>query len=380
MRGLSGDFSTMPLRDVVLYLGNTRASGDLNLERDQLRKRIQIQSGLVVNASSNQPREYLGQILINLGHITEDQCNKAFDTQKQTKVFLGKILSMIGLVSEEVVLEALNLKVRETLLEALHWDRGSFSFDPSNAPESLDGLEVQVDLLDLHREGEFREAAWQTIRAIFPHGGVRLELVGRKLPQKPDPDSLEARMISLIGEGATIEEIILALHATDFFLYQRLYALHRLQALKVHIEPPKVPAPPTAGQAEQSGPQLVRQARMWLDMGNVRDAEALARRAQELFQTQETSELLRSAEGALLAKLRRDLSEGGQVPSLLIHASKLRTLDLSAPEKYLLSRIDGTRELSAIVRVSPLQELEALKFFQRFVEQGLIKLEKKSRR
>src|SRR5260370_22567046 len=101
-------------------------------------------------------------------------------------------------------------------------------------------------------------------------------------------------MIALIGEGATIEEMVLALHATDFFLYQRLYALYRLEALKVHIEPPKVPVPSTTGQAEQSGPQLVRQARMWLDMGHVRDAEALASRAQELFQTQETSDLLRA--------------------------------------------------------------------------------------
>src|SRR5260370_7362595 len=142
MRGVQGDFSTMPLRDVVLYLDNTGASGHLNLERDQLRKRIQIQSGLVVNASSNQPREYLGQILINLGHITEDQFNKAFETQKQTKVFLGKILSMIGLVSEEVVLEALNLKVRETLLEALHWDRATSSFLPSNPPPPLDGPDI----------------------------------------------------------------------------------------------------------------------------------------------------------------------------------------------------------------------------------------------
>jgi Domain of unknown function (DUF4388) len=380
MRGLAGDFSTMPLRDVVLYLGNTRASGDLNLERDQLRKQIHIQNGLVVNASSNQPREYLGQILINLGHISEDQFNKAFETQKETKVFLGKILTMIGLVSEEVVLDALNLKVRETLLEALHWDRGTFSFDPFIAPDSLDGLEVQVDLLDLHREGAFREAAWQTIRAVFPHGGVRLELVEKKLPVAPNPNSLEARMISLIREGATIEEMILALHATDFFLYQRLYALHRLEALKVHIEPPKATTPSVAFQSEHTGPQLVRQARMWLDMGNVRDAEAMARRAQDLFQTQETSDLLRLTEGALLAKLRRDLSEGRQVPSLLIHSSKLKTLDLSAPEKYLLSRIDGKRELSGIVRVSPLQELEALKFFQRFIEQGLVKLDKKSGR
>src|SRR5258708_16281338 len=303
MRGLSGDFSTMPLRDVVLYLGNTRASGHLNLERDQVGKGRQRQRGLVVNASSNQPREYLGQILINLGHITEEEFKKACEIQKQTKVFVGKVVSMIGLVSEEVVLEALNLKVRETLLEALHWDRGSFSFDPSNAPESLDGLEVQVDLLDLHREGQFREAAWQTIRAIFPHGGVRLELVDSKLPLEPNPDSLEARMISLIGEGATIEEMILALHATDFFLYQRLYALYRLEALQVHIEPPKVPVPSTTGQAEPRGTQLVRQARMWLDMWNTRDAEALARRAQELFQTQDTPELLRSAEAPLLANL-----------------------------------------------------------------------------
>src|SRR5260370_7065279 len=134
MRGLSGDSSTMPLRDVVLYLGNTRASGHLNLERDQLRKRIQIQSGLVVNASSNQPREYLGQILINLGHITEDQFNKAFQTQKQTKLFRGKILSMIGLDSQEVVLTALTLKVRETPLQPPPSNPVTFPLDPSTPP------------------------------------------------------------------------------------------------------------------------------------------------------------------------------------------------------------------------------------------------------
>src|SRR5229473_401592 len=380
MRGLSGDFSTMPLPDLLLYLGNRRATGYLVIEREGLNKKIELQDGSVINASSNQPREYLGQILINLGHLTEDQFTKAFETQKQTRVFLGKILAMIGLVSQEVVLDALNLKFRETVLEALHWPDGGFAFDPTPLRPSIDGVLIQIDLIDIHREGEFREAAWQAIRAVFPPEQILRELLESELPSPPKKETIESRLISLIREGATIDEMALALHATDFFLYQRLYALHRLQALKVHIEPPKVPAPSTAGQAEQSGPQLVRQARMWLDMGNVRDAEALARRAQELFQTQETSELLRSAEGALLAKLRRDLSEGGQVPSLLIHPSKLRTLDLSAPEKYLLSRIDGTRELSAIVRVSPLQELEALKFFQRFVEQGLIKLEKKSRR
>src|SRR5260370_37630 len=328
MRGLSGDFSTMPLRDVVLYLGNTRASGHLNLERDQLRKRIQIQSGLVVNASSNQPREYLGQILINLGHITEDQFNKAFETQKQTKVFLGKILSMIGLVSEEVVLEALNLKVRETLLEAVHWDRGSFSFDPSNAPESLDGLEVQVDLLDLHREGQFREAAWQTIRAIFPHGGVRLELVDSKLPLEPNPDSLEARMISLIGEGATIEEMILALHATDFFLYQRLYALPRLQPLKVHIEPPTVPAPSHAGQPEPSAPLGARKGRA---LANGRNARAFSDRAGLAASGAGSAQILPAVRRAGVDQARKKVA---QIKLLAAGQLLLRPVRQSQPKRF----------------------------------------------
>src|SRR5262249_30622858 len=148
-----------------------------------------------------------------------------------------------------------------------------------------------------------------TIRSVFPHGRVRLELVDNKLPVDPPADSLEARMISLIQEGATIEEMTLALHATDFFLYQRLYALHRLDALKIQIEEERQEEEAPSQEPERSGPQLVRQARMWLDMGNVRDAEVLARKANNLFQTQETSDLLRLTESALLAKLRRELTD-----------------------------------------------------------------------
>ena len=130
MRGLLGDFSTMPLKDLVVYLGNRRATGTLALERDAVRKRVHLVNGLVVKASSNQRREYLGQFLINLGHITEDQFNKAYETQQETRVFLGKILAMIGLVPEKVILNGLSLKFRETLLEAFQWETGSFSFEP----------------------------------------------------------------------------------------------------------------------------------------------------------------------------------------------------------------------------------------------------------
>src|SRR5687768_4341267 len=128
MRGLHGDFSTMPLKDLVVYLGNKRASGELKLERGSVKKSASLLDGQVINASSNQPREYLGQFLINLGHIGEEQFNKAYETQKETKIFLGRILVMIGAVSEQVVRTTLSLKFRETLLEAFLWSEGTFAF------------------------------------------------------------------------------------------------------------------------------------------------------------------------------------------------------------------------------------------------------------
>jgi hypothetical protein len=375
MRGLLGDFATMPLKDLAVYLGNRRSSGTLVLEREGIRKRVQLIKGLVVKASSNQRREYLGQFLINLGHISEDQFIKAYETQKETKVFIGKILAMIGLVPEKVILNCLSLKFRETLLDAFGWEAGTFSFEPTDKPEKADELELQIDLMDIHREGEFRETAWKAIRAAFTNGQVRLALNERNLPEPPKPGSIEHKLVSLIREGATIDEMILAFHATDFYLYQRLYALYRLDA--VSVLPPDPPAESLSDleiEVELPGQQVTSQAQQFLAAGNFKQAEDAARKAHRISGTTETAELLRQSENLLLDKLRRELINPNKVPALLVPNSQLKNIQLSAPERYLLSRVNGTRRVSAIVHASPIQELEALKSFQRFVELGLVKL------
>lgn len=381
MRGLSGDFSTMPLKDLVVYLGNRRVTGTLKVERGDVRKHLELRDGHVVSASSNQPREFFGQFLITMGHLTEDQLEKAFATQAQTRVFLGKILVMTGLVPEATVRSALSHKFREMVLDAFHWSDGQFTFEALDTAPEVPGLDVRVDLMDIHREGEFRETAWQAIRAVFPSGGVRLSVDERKLPERK-PGSMDERIVQLIKDGLSIDGIALALHATDFFLYQRLYALYRLDAVKVseaELEPETavvVEEEEDAGVigSESSSDEVLQAAQLFLDAGNVRDAEALARRAHEMSATPRSAELLKTAQARLLTELRRELTEPPRVPALLVAPAHLKTLQLSAPERYLLSRIDGRRDVAAIVQVSPLQELDALKFFQGFVDRGLVKL------
>jgi hypothetical protein len=377
MQGLSGDFTTMPLKDVVQYLGNRRLSGKLLVQRAGVFKELTLSEGSVVSASSNQPREYLGQFLMNMGHLTEDQLSRAFEAQRETDFRLGKILVMKAIVPEATVLSMLSLKFREMLLDACQWPEGEFQFESVDISNPLEGLDVRVDLLDIHREGEFRETAWQAMRSAFPTGQARLTVDEKKLAEPRQPGSMDERLVQLIKDGLTIDEMALALHATDFYLYQRLYALYRRDAVKVREEAkPKSAAsetPQIIG-SESSVDEVVQAARMFLENFNYQDAEVLARRAHEMSPSVDTAELLKQAEQGLLGALRLVLIEPVQVPTLLVPQAQLKTMQLSAPERYLLSRIDGKRDVGAIVRVSPLHELEALKYFQGFVDSGFVKL------
>jgi hypothetical protein len=379
MQGLSGDFTTMPLKDVVQYLGNRRLSGKLLVQRAGVFKDLTLSEGSVVSASSNQPREYLGQFLMNMGHLTEDQLSRAFEAQRETDFRLGKILVMQGIVPEATVLSMLSLKFREMLLDTFQWLEGEFQFEIVDISNPLEGLDVRVDLLDIHREGEFRETAWQAMRSAFPTGQARLTVDERKLTEPRQPGSMDERLVQLIKDGLTIDELALALHATDFHLYQRLYALYRRDAVKVREESTpaaveRAPEEPRIIGSESSVDEVLQVARVFLEGRNYRDAEVLARQAHEMAPSAETAELLKQAELGLQESLRQVLTEPPQVPTLLVPQAQLKTMQLTAPERYLLSRIDGKRDVGAIIRVSPLHELEALKYFQGFVESGFVKL------
>ena len=376
MRGLLGDLATMPLRDLVAYLGNRKATGTLVVERPDERHQVVIREGAVIQAGSNAPREYLAQFLMNMGMITEDEYTQAFQQQMATKVALGKILVDSGKVPEDAVRNALSLKFREALLGCFDWSEGRFTFTPGDAPTPVQGLDVSVSLLDVHREADLRQTAWRAIREVFPTGRVRLRLDREQLAGAPEPGSLDDRLYTLIEEGATIDDIVLALHSTDFFLYQRLFALHRLGAVSVvPSESPTVPTevPEVLG-SEQGPEEILHAAEAFFAAGNVADAASLARRAYEVSPSTQTASFLREVEAALAEQLRAELLQGEKVPHLRVTPAVAKEMPLTAPERYLLSRIDGQRTVQAIVQVSPIHELDALRCFKGFVDQGLIEL------
>ena len=376
MRGLSGDFATMPLKDLVVYLWNRQATGQLALEYRGVHKDVLLENGAIYNASSNLPREYMGQYLINLGHISEDQFHKAYATQKETKVQLGRILEMIGAVSRETLEVVLSTKFRETVLDAFNWVEGTFRFEAGKKPPQGDGIRVEVPLIEVHKESDFRVQAWNVIRQTFPSGACTLSLIEENLVEPPKPGSIDQKVFIAIGAGQTIDEMALKLHATDYFLYNRLYAYFRMGALVINAPTgPQLDIGVDLGLGDSpTADQLLQNARTFCTKGNLRDAWALARRSNELTPTVDAALVMREIDVAWLPKLKADFVSSGRVPGMLIGPEQMAKLTLTAPERYLLSRVDGKRDIENILRIAPLREFEALVAFDRFLTQKWIRL------
>ena len=234
---------------------------------------------------------------------------------------LGKILVDSGKVPEDAIRNALSLKFREALLGCFDWADGRFTFTPGDAPPVMDGLDVAVNLLDIHRESDLRQTAWRAIREVFPTGRVRLRLDRSQLASAPEPGSLDDRLYHLIEEGATIDDIGLALHSTDFFLYQRLYALHRLGAVSVvPSESPTVPTQVPTGPRRRAGlggdppprPGLLRRGERRPTPPRSPAAPTRSRPPPQ------TANFLRQAETALADQLKQELFGQGRVPVLKV--------------------------------------------------------------
>jgi hypothetical protein len=370
MRGLMGSFAVLPLSELVDLLARRSMSGTLGCERGTVQKSVHVREGVAVGAESNDPREHLGQLLLNFGHVTEEQLAKAFQTQEETRIRLGKVLTLVGLVSPDTVRDVLAIKLRETLLDVFLWDAGVFWFD-GGSPPVVDDLDAAVPLADIAREAEFRTTAWSAFRGEFPSGAATLVVEEAAASASADLATVDGRLLALAREGKTIDEIGLALHATDFHLYQRLYALARQGALRA------APAPLAAAAAAEpvGAADLIDRARALLADGRADDAELVAARAVELAPASEAARsLLVETERVLGEQLRAELLGAPRTPRVRLSPPEVARLRLSSADKYLLSRCDGRRDLRELARVAPLRELDVLKAIQRFADAGLVEL------
>ena len=232
MSAVSGDVELMPVSDIVLWMAGRKLTGTLSVRRRSVESRFIVRDGLCYQASSSDPREYFGQHLINFGYIDEEQLQRAFDTQKETHVPLGRVLVMVEAITTEQLQKVLTFKTREGFLEALCWEEGSWKIVPEVDEDRELDCERPIDLREVWSEASARQQMWSEIRRVFPSDATRVEVLAD--PARVD-SGFDRRLLLLMQQGKTVGEAALELRAMDFQTYARLYDLQTRQLVRPKV-------------------------------------------------------------------------------------------------------------------------------------------------
>ena len=127
--GIIGNLSTMSVSDLLQFLAVGRKTGALRFTHGKVVKGIYFENGFIVGSSTNDPSEYLGQVLIHNGKINETHLQAAMEAQRKTPgPRLGQILVKQGVLRDEEVVEILKIRTLEIIYDLFLWKEAHFEF------------------------------------------------------------------------------------------------------------------------------------------------------------------------------------------------------------------------------------------------------------
>ena len=364
---LKGDLKTMSLPDILQWISAGQKTGTLHIERRSIKKRIIVRDGLIYSSWSTDPRESLGQFLIRMRLVTEEQLFKALLAQEEKGRLIGSILVSDGILTEDDLREALKAKVEETIYDLFLWPSGLFEFKEGEFPHDvLIAFETPVTPVVL--EGIRRVDEWQRIRGVFPSMEITFKVQGAPHTiQEP----LLRQVLGLAASGKTMAEISLELRRSEFETAALFYELYNRGLLAVD--------------------QVRNDTRSADPVGAIQALLALAyhhlqkHRYESAIKTYEEvlalDRLNQNAKKGLIAAMEARQREKAlktvpldKVPHLTVDMAALTRENLDSHEGFVLSRVNGDWDVQSILKLCPMTEEDALLIFARLLERKVIEL------
>jgi hypothetical protein len=368
---ISGNLRTMPFPDLLQWVAQSRKTGTLALEGTPYNKKIYFRDGLVVAASSEDPKEFLGYYLVGWNFVGEDELQELLDMQDNHGTLLGELLVIIGRLSREDLSHILQVKTEETVYEIFLWDEGEFRFLENILPaKKFQPLGIPVDMLIL--EGVRRKDEWMRCRE-----SIRDPRWIPKLVRAVDVKELgqtELTILREINAENSIEDIALACRLALFhvllFVHQGLS--HGLFELLPPSDDGQTPIP---GFTEVSWGTLIKQAESEIKAGNLmKGFRRLSELREKYADRREVSEQLALLEGRIGDRLDDLELSSSAIPELAVSPNELTDKAFSPQEGFLLSRVNGSYTLGEILKMVPGSSLEIRLMVDALIRREVLRL------
>ena len=365
----------MSVSDLLQFLASGRKTGTLKLGLGSIVKHIYLEDGLIVGSSSNDPKEYLGQVLLHYGKIEEAQLQTAMEIQRQSGGKLGVILSSRGFVSQADVVEVLRTRTLEIIYDLFIWDEAHFEFF-DNEPPPEDLIRIQVEVTKVIMDGIYRIDEWARYRTVIPSDRTFFELIPGWTQSLGNASQEIRQVLYHVEKRMTAAEICYNMHTSLFHACALLFDLVDKGFIKVAGEAPapvEVSTDLSALNLPQTVPELLKLARAEIKENNAENALAIIHSALEQeAKNAEAQRLREEAEKKFVAQIYAGGLSPRAVPRILVATEQLEHERLGPQEGFVLSRINGESDIESILSVCPFREADSLRMIKKLLDGGII--------
>lgn len=368
---LTGSLHTMSVPDLLQFLAVGRKTGLLKITHGKVLKGIYFENGVIVGSSTNDPKEYLGQVLIHYGKIDESQLQWAMEIQRKDGKRLGQILVANDILTETEVREVLEIRTLDIIYDLFIWKEGHFEFYVEDALPA-DFTRVHVEPNKVIMEGVYRSDELARYRTLIPSDRTVMEL-GAGWTSSLGIGKTTRQLLYFLEKRMSVAEICYNMHASPFEVYAQLYDLLQKGLAHVAGELPEIPDPVSQMPDLPDNPSdLLLLART--DLDNKEAGKALSiihtilRREPKNAAAQN---LLVEAERKYIDQVFAEISPGA-VPKLVVSPDDLAKKEIGPQEGFVLSRINGEWDIQSILSICPFREADSLQMIKKLWDSGII--------
>jgi hypothetical protein len=230
------DFAQTPLPEILVKIQKYKIAGVIDCQRDDVDKKIFVDAGNIVWATSTDLNDSLGMKLLREGRITQQQYEESARLIRESGKRQGKILVDLKAIEPSSLFTLIREQVQEIVWSLFSWDTGVVSFTPG-AGKRLEFVKLEIPIPRALIQGIRRMT---DVRRLVARVGTRATLVERNREEETAELNLrlkpeEQTLLDSIRGRVTLHEIVNTPPLTPSENAKLIYAFHALQLITTRM-------------------------------------------------------------------------------------------------------------------------------------------------